>query len=81
MVNKKKEFTTRSVQCSYGNQMETSLSNCGHTRTHLGILIAREAEEKEELKNLLMWGESSFHVIVNREIFSYVSSVKNEKYL
>ena len=35
--------------CSYGNQEETSLSNCGHTSTHLGILIAEEVEEKEEV--------------------------------
>ena len=52
--------------------METSLSSCGHTCTHLGIQIAGEAEEKEELKNLLMWGEFSFHVMVDREIFTYV---------
>ena len=44
--------------------------------THLGILIAGEVEENEELKNLLMWGEFSFHVMVDREIFNYV---KNEK--
>ena len=39
---------------SYGNQVETSLSSCGHTCTHLCILIAGEMEEKEELQNLLM---------------------------
>ena len=37
--------------------MGTSLSRCGHTCTHLGILIAGEFEEKEELKNLLMLGK------------------------
>ena len=36
--------------------METSLSSCGHTCTKLGISIAREVEEKEELENLLKWG-------------------------
>ena len=54
------------------------MSSCGHTCTHLGILIAGEVEEKEELKNLLIRGEFSFHVMVDREIFTYV---KNEKEL
>ena len=58
--------------------METSLSSCGDTCTHLGILIAEVVEEMEELKNLLTWGEFSFHVMVDREIFTYV---KNEKQL
>ena len=65
----------RSILCSYGNQVETSLSSCDHTCTHLGILIAGEVEEKEELKNL-MWCGISFHVMVDRQIFTYV---KNEK--
>ena len=38
--------------------------------------MAGEMEEKEELKNLLMWGKFLFHVMVDREIFTYV---KNEK--
>ena len=37
-----------------------------------------EVEEKEELKNSLKWRESSFYVIVDREIFTYV---KNKKWL
>ena len=56
--------------------METSLPSCGQLCTHLGILKAGKVEEKEELKNLLMCGEYSFHVMVDREIFIYV---KNEK--
>ena len=52
--------------------METSLSSCGHTCTHLGILIAAEVAEKQELKNLFMWGEFSVQVMLNREIFMYV---------
>ena len=56
--------------------METSLSSCGHTCTHVGILIAGEVEEKEELKTLLMWVKFSFHVIVDREIFLYVKNKK-----
>ena len=47
----------RSILCSYENQVGTSLSRCGHTCTHLGILIAGELEEEEELKNLLMLGK------------------------
>ena len=42
----------------------------------LGILVAGEVEEKEELKNFFNWGEFSFHVMVGREVFTYV---KNEK--
>ena len=45
--------------------MGTSLSSCGHTCTHLGILIVGEVEEKEELKNLLMWSEFFFQVMVD----------------
>ena len=56
--------------------METLLSSCGHTYTQLGILIAREVEEKEELKNLLMLGKFSFHVMVDCEIFTYVKNKK-----
>ena len=50
------------------------MSSCGHKCTHLDILIAGEVEEKEELKNLLMWGEFSFRVMVDREIFTYVKN-------
>ena len=50
----------------------------GDTCTHLGILIAEVVEEKEKLKNMLTWGEISFPVMVDREIFTYV---KNEKEL
>ena len=38
----------------------------------LGIIIAGEAAEKQELKNLLMRGEFSFHVMLDGEIFTYV---------
>ena len=62
--------------CSYGNQVETSLSSCGRTSTHLGIPITEEVEEKEELKNILKWAKFSFHVMLDREIFTYL---KNEK--
>ena len=57
--------------------MEISLSSCGRTGTDLGIPIAREVEEKEELKNLLKGGEFSFYVMVDCEIFAYL---KNKKY-
>ena len=58
--------------------METSLSSCGHTCTHLGILIAGEVAEKQELRNALVWGESSFHVMLDLEVFTHA---KNEKQL
>ena len=51
--------------------------NCqavGHTCTHLGILIAGEMEENEELKNLLMWGKFSFPEMVDPEIFTNAKS-------
>ena len=35
-----------------------------------------EAEEKEELKNLLKGGKFSFYVIVDREIFTYLKNKK-----
>ena len=54
------------------------MSSCCHTCTRLGILIAGEAEEKEELKNFLMSGKFSFHVMVDRELLTYV---KNKKQL
>ena len=65
-----------SILCSYGNHVETSLSTCCRIRTHLGILIIGEVEKKEELKNLLMWGKFSFHVMVDRELFTYVKNKK-----
>ena len=41
-----------------------------HTCTHLGILIAGEVEENEELKNLLMRGKFSFPDMGDPEIFT-----------
>ena len=41
-------------------------------------LIAGEVEEKEELKNLLMWGKFSFHVMADCETFTHL---KNKKWL
>ena len=45
--------------------------------SHLGILIAGEVAEKQELKNLLIWGELSFHAMLDREIFAYVKMRNN----
>ena len=53
---------------SYRNQVETLLSCCGHICTDLDIPIDGELEDKEELKNLLKWGEFSFNVMVDHEI-------------
>ena len=33
-------------------------------------------EKKEELKNLLMWHKLSFHVMVDRELFTNVKDKK-----
>ena len=52
--------------------METSLSSCGQICTDLGILIDGEAEEKEEL----IFVRFSFHVMVDREIITYVENKK-----
>ena len=46
-----KNLQAHSILCSYENQVETSLSSCGHTSTDLDIPIAGKVEEKEELKN------------------------------
>ena len=54
--------------------METYLSSYGHPYTHLGILIAGEVEEKQELKNLLMWGKFSLYLMVDRELLTYVKN-------
>ena len=56
--------------------METLLRSYGHTCTHLGILISGEVAEKQELRNALVWGESSFHVMLDLEVFTHA---KNEK--
>ena len=52
------------------------MSSCGDTCTHLGILIAGEVTEKQELRNFLMWGLLSCHV---RSRNFHVG--ENEKYL
>ena len=46
--------------------------HCQVVATHVGILIAGEVAEKQELKNLVMSGEFSFHVMLDCETFTYV---------
>ena len=58
--------------CSYGNQVETSLSSCGYKTLPL------EVEEKEELKILLKCGKFSFYLMVDSEVFTYL---KNKKFI
>ena len=58
--------------------MKTSLSSCDHICADLGISIAGEVEENEELKNFLEWGKFSFYIMVDHEIFVYL---KNKKQL
>ena len=43
---------------------------------NLGISIAAEVEEKQELKNLLTWGKFSFYVMVDHEIFTDLENKK-----
>ena len=69
----------RLILCSYGNQVDTWLWSCGHTCTDLGIPIAGEVEEKEELKNLLKLGNNwsqNFHKPKKLEIANFNSSQK-----
>ena len=69
----------RSILCSYGNQVETSLSSCGHTCTDLDFPIAVQVEEKEQLKNLLKWGKSSFYEMANQLPSFSISRLANVK--
>ena len=48
---------------------------CQVVVTH-GILIAGEVKKEEKLKNLLMWGKFSCHVMVDRQIFTHVKDKK-----
>ena len=73
---KRKNSQAHSILCGYGNQVETSVSSCDQTCAHLGIPVAAEVEEKEELKNLLKWGKFSFRVMVDSEIFTYLNNKK-----
>ena len=47
---RRKNSQARSIQCSYGNQMETSLSSCGHTCTDLGIGSERKGRTEKLVK-------------------------------
>ena len=73
---KRRNSQARSILRSYGNQVQISLSSCGYTCSNLGILIAGEVGEKEELKNLLIWGKFFSHVMVDHEICTYVNNKK-----
>ena len=61
-----------SIRGSYGNQVENSLSSCGHSCTDLFI----GSERKGRMKNLLKWGKFSFSVMVDCEIFTYQKNKK-----
>ena len=73
---RRRNLQARSILRSCENQVEATFSSCQHIYTHLSILIAGEVEEKEELKNLLMWHKSSFHVTVDRELLTYMKNKK-----
>ena len=46
----KRNSQGHSIRCSYGNQVETSLSSCGHTGTYLGHVSEREGRTEETFK-------------------------------
>ena len=47
---RRRSSQTSSMLCSYGNQEETSLSNCGHTCSDLGIVSERKGRTKKFVK-------------------------------
>ena len=67
---------TCSILCSYEDLGETSLPSCDHTCTHLGIPIAGEVKEKEEWKKHVKGDKFSYHIMVDREIFTYRENKK-----
>ena len=71
-------FSARSILCSNGNQVETFIVKLWPYMNPFRPSKSWRSGRKEELKNLLMWGEFSFHIMVDREIFT---NVKNEKKL
>ena len=56
------------------------MSSCDHTCTHLGIQIAGEVKEKEEWEKYVKGGKFSFHVMVDREIFTYQENKKTANF-
>ena len=56
------------------------MSSCDHTCTHLGIQIAGEVKEKEEWEKHVKGGKFSFHVMVDREIFTYQENKKTANF-
>ena len=49
--------------------------HCKVVVTH-GILIAGEVKKEEKVKNLLMWGKLSCHVMVDCQISTHVKNKK-----
>ena len=47
---RRRNSQARSVRCSYGNQVETSFSSCGHTYTGLGIGSERKGRTEKLVK-------------------------------
>ena len=47
---RRRNLQARSVRCSYGNQVETSLSSCGHTYTDIGIGSERKGRTEKLVK-------------------------------
>ena len=47
---RRKNSQALSVRCSYGNQVESSLSSCGQTYTDLGIGSERKVRTEKLVK-------------------------------
>ena len=66
----RRNLQTRSMLCNYGNQVESTLSNCGHTCNDLGIGSGRKGRTEKFVKVwlilLLCNGRSqNFHISEN----------------
>ena len=60
------------IWCSYGYQVETSLSSCGRRCANLGIGSKRKGRPEK----LVKMGKFSFYVMVDRKIFTYLKNKK-----
>ena len=58
--------------CSYGNQVDTSLSSCDHTCTDFATGRRKGRTEK----NLVKCGKFSFYVMADSEVFIYLKNKK-----
>ena len=50
MEVRRRNSQAHSIRCSYGNEVETSLSSCGHTCTNLGNGSERKGRTQKLVK-------------------------------